>query len=502
MTASLEQLQRWALSPNPLVRRMVVWSALVVGALAITLLVGVAGPLAALALGVALVGGALILADTHWGFVALAAVLFGLPFASLPFSIGFKPTFLDLALGALFFVWVFKLAIGKERRFIASPVGGFVAAFMALAVFSFALGLVHSPANQFIVRRFAEILLGIALFFVTVNSVRTEDEVLWITRWLLLAGWGAALLAVIFYVIPVDWTVAILNRLARFDYPAGAGALRYIEDDPEGTLRAIGTAVDPNVLGGMMILVGGLVAPQVVARERTIPAWLAWIMMGTAALAIYLTYSRSALLGLAASVGLLAVVKYRRLLLVGLLGLLLLFLLPQTQAYVDRLLAGFTGQDLATQMRFGEYKDALRLIRRYPVFGVGFTGVPDIDLYLGVSMVYLIIAQNMGLVGLGAYLMVAASFFVICIRAWRQEVSGRLEPILLGLVGAVLGALVSGVFDHYWFNMTYPHMTVLFWLYLGMATATVLVVHEPDGPDALDQTRHRASVWSSVARKR
>ena len=47
----------------------------------------------------------------------------------------------------------------------------------------------------------------------------------------------------------------MLDRLARFDYPGGFGALRYIEDDPSGTMRAIGTAVDPNVLGGMMIMV-------------------------------------------------------------------------------------------------------------------------------------------------------------------------------------------------------------------------------------------------------
>lgn len=53
--------------------------------------------------------------------------------------------------------------------------------------------------------------------------------------------------------------------------------------------------------------------------------------------------------------------------------------------------------------------------------------------------------------------------------------SPALEAILLGLTSAVLGALVSGFFDHYWFNMTYPHMTVLFWLYMGLATATILV---------------------------
>mgnify|MGYP005844970189 CR=1 FL=1 len=475
MMNAVEQVQQLVLSPNRSVRRATQLAAIGLGVLAITLVIGVGGPLIALALGVALVAGVLILADTHWGFVALVAVAYGLPFASLPFSIGFKPTFLDVALAALVFVWMFKLAIGQERQFLASPIGPAVGLFMALAVFSFALGLTHSSASTFLVRRFVEILLGISLFFVVVNTVRTQAEVIWVTRWLLLAGWGAAALAVIFYVIPAAWTVAVLDRLARFDYPGGYGALRYIEDDPDGVMRAIGTAVDPNVLGGMMILVAGLVAPQLAARVTIVPRWVAWLMMGTAGLALYLTYSRSALLGLAASLALLAVLKYRRLIWVGVLGVPALLLLPQTQAYVARLVEGFAGQDLATQMRFGEYKDALILIQRYPVFGVGFTGVPDIDLYLGVSMLYLIIPSNMGLVGLAAFIAVMVGFFGLAIGGWRAGFEVKLEPILLGAVGAVLGALVSGIFDHYWFNMTYPHMTVLFWLHIGLATATILV---------------------------
>jgi hypothetical protein len=475
MQARLEQVQKLVLSPDPRLRALAMGSAVTAGALAIALLIGVVGPLLALAVGVALVGGALILADTHWGFVALAGVVFGLPFASLPVDIGFKPTFLDLALGALFFVWLFKLAIGQEREFLPSPLGSAVGLFVLLALFSFAYGLTHSATNAFLTRRFAEILLGISLYFVTVNSVRTPGEVVWVTRWLLLAGWGAATIAVVFYVIPEAWTVAVLDRLARFDYPGGYGALRYIEDDPDGTLRAIGTAVDPNVLGGMMILVAALVLPQVAARETIVPRWLALVMLVTAALALYLTYSRSALLGFAGALGLLAALKYRRLLWLGVIGAALLFLLPQTQGYVARLAAGLAGQDLATQMRFGEYKDALTLIGRYPLFGVGFTGVPDIDLYLGVSMLYLILAENMGIVGLATFLAVMIGFFGMVLHGWRRGFGPQLEAILLGLASAVLGALVSGIFDHYWFNMTYPHMTVLLWLYLGLAAATILV---------------------------
>lgn len=475
MQARLEQVQRIVLSPDPLPRGAAIGGVILAGAAAIALFIGVVGPLLALAAALAVVGTALILLDTHWGFVALAGVVFLLPFATLPVDIGFKPSFLDLALGGLLLVWLFKLAIGREREFLPSPLGIPVGLFMLLALFSFALGMSHSAANAFIVRRFAEILLGIGLYFVAVNSVRSRAEVIWVTRWLMLAAWGAALIAVGFYLIPDAWTVAILDRLARFDYPGGYGALRYIEDDPEGTMRAIGTAVDPNVLGGMMILAASLVAPQVVTRAPIVPRWLAVGMFATAALALYLTYSRSALLGLASALALLGVLKYRRLLWIGLVGALLLLVLPQTQAYVARLLEGFAGQDLATQMRFGEYKDALTLIGRYPFFGVGFTGVPDIDLYLGVSMLYLIIAENMGVVGLATFVVVMAGFVGMVARGWQQRFEPALEAILLGLAGAVLGALVSGIFDHYWFNMTYPHMTVLLWLYLGLAAATILV---------------------------
>lgn len=475
LTTTYQTLNRLLFSPGKAVQIATIGALLLTVGIFIALLIGIVGPILALALAIALVAGTMILADTHWGFVALAGVIFALPFASLPFSIGFKPTFLDVALGAVLFVWLFKLVIGQEREFIASPIGVLVALFMLMALFSFANGLTHSAANTFIIRRFAEILLGIALFFVTINTVRTIPELEWVTRWIMLAGFACAGIAVFFYVIPQDATVWILDRLARFDYPGGAGALRWIEDDPNGTMRAIGTAVDPNVLGGMLILVGALLAPQLIAKHSLFPRWITAIMLGAAALAIYLTYSRSALLGLATAIGLIAVLKYRRLIPLGIVAALLLFLLPQTQEYVARLLEGFRGQDLATQMRFGEYRDALTLVARYPLFGVGFTGVPDIDLYLGVSMLYLIVASNMGVIGLLLFLAVLAGFFIMAAQAWKRGVDPRIEPILLGFMGAIAGVIISGIFDHYWFNMTYPHMTVLLWLHIGLGTAAVLI---------------------------
>ena len=66
------------------------------GALAAALIVALAGPIYGVAAALAVVAAALMLRDLRWGLVALFAVIGLLPFATLPFKIGFTPTFLDL----------------------------------------------------------------------------------------------------------------------------------------------------------------------------------------------------------------------------------------------------------------------------------------------------------------------------------------------------------------------------------------------------------------------
>jgi O-antigen ligase len=153
--------------------------------------------------------------------------------------------------------------------------------------------------------------------------------------------------------------------------------------------------------------------------------------------------------------------------------------LPATQFYVQRLVEGLLGQDLATQMRFGEYKDAVTLISRYPWLGVGFSGTPEIDTYLGVSSVYLLIAEEMGLIGLAAFLVAAGAFLagffrtrLLCPR------DSELEPILLGTGFSVVGAMVGGIFDHYFFNLDFPHAAALFWLVVGLGVVAIRLVKE------------------------
>jgi O-antigen ligase len=298
--------------------------------------------------------------------------------------------------------------------------------------------------------------------------VRTRKELEQLVLIIILAGFGEAMIGVILYFLPRALTVRLLSALRIFNYPAGWGVLRFIRDDPALPMRATSTSIDPNILGGLLILVASLTVPQLFTQRPIFKRVLAVPILAVMGLCLILTFSRGSLIGLGCALALLGVVKYRRLLPVLIIAGLLLLCLPQTQEYVVHFLQGLRAQDLATKMRLGEYKDALILIRRYPLIGVGFIGTPDIDIYLGVSSLYLLIAEEMGLVGLGVFLAIIAIFFSYTWRSWKSmDYDPRLEAILLGLQTAVVGGLVGGLLDHYLFS--YPHAVAFFWLFIGLA---------------------------------
>jgi len=448
--------------------------------------IAVAGPIPALA---GLLGGilaALVLSSLDLAFLLVLAVIFLLPFGTLPVRLGFTPTLLDLAVLAWMLTGLAWWAAGRIGAPQGTALGFPVLAFMGTTLVTFIAGLGHAPLTATVARRFAEFLLAIASFFWVVTLVRDEDRLARLTRWIIGLGALAALIAIVLYALPDAQAEEWLLRLRPLGYyPEGGPVLRYILDDPQQPERAIGTAVDPNLLGATLATLIALALPQLFAPRPVWPRPLTAVFLGTMGLALLLTFSRGAFIGAAVAVSALGLLRYRRLLPLLAVGLALVFLLPATQDYAQHFLAGLRGEDLATRMRFGEYRDALTLISRYPLFGVGFAGVPDVDLYIRVASIYLLLAVQMGLVGLGIFLAVMGVFFA---AAWgaRRALGRRpdLEPIHLGLHGAVLAALASGIFDHHFVNFDFHHMVQWFWLLVGLGMAATHMARSTPRPPA------------------
>lgn len=481
-------MQSWLTSDDQ-ARRIVstVLVCLVVG-VAGGALFGFLGPLLAVALLVGLTGGLIMLRSTLATMAAMIGVICLLPFAALPLpGVGFSPTLLDVVLGVLLITWLFRVARKKETDLRVSSVGPAVLALMVLACVSFVIGLSFGGITTSLARQFAELLLNLMLFFLILNTVRGQERLEQVVTLLILGGCAAATIGIVLYLLPENITIRLLSMLRVFGYPTGSDVMVHVESNPELPFRATSTSINPNVLGGMLALVGAVALPQLLSRDplplfahgprRWGVNWLAVPVVGSLLLCLIMTYSRGAMVGLAVAAVVIALLRYRKLLLFGLLGAGLLLLVPQMQWYLAHFLEGVQGEDLATQMRFGEYKDALILISRYPWFGVGFAGAPQIDVYLGVSNMYLLIAEEMGFVGLG-------TFIVAMGLALRELFGGlrtvgdnpRRESVLLGFVAALVAILVTGIFDHYFFNINFQHAVALLWMVVGLGVTAACQV--------------------------
>lgn len=439
----------------------------------IGLTIALIGPWLAIAAFIGLFAGLYVITDVNIALYAIIAVVLLLPFGVFPLKIAITPTLLDLAFGAFLLVYLFQWMTGRRGGLRLTPTQALIALYVMWLIFAFALGLRHASPTSAAIRQFAETLLSIGMVFILADLLRDRAMLRRLVLVIILAVGAQALLAVALYVAPDTLAEALLLRLSRIGYPAG-GVIRYIEANPALAERAIGTWVDPNALGGILATAAMVIVPQVITKGPVLP-WR-WLTLGTFALvslALLLTFSRSSFLALGAGLLGIALLQYRRLLPALLVGSLLFLLLPQTQAYIERLVQAFQGADLATQMRIGEWTDALEIIGRYPIFGVGFTGAPEIDIYANVANMYLMMANQIGLTGVLIFLLAMAGVFLYGHRAWRPAKDNpEFAAIHLGLHAALFTGLVNAIADLYFFRLDFQSSITWFWLLVALCVAS------------------------------
>ena len=73
-------------------------------------------------------------------------------------------------------------------------------------------------------------------------------------------------------------------------------------------MRAVSTSIDPNVLGGLMILVAALATPQVFAARPLLPRKWIGVIWASMVVCLMLTFSRAAFLGLGIAIAVIATV--------------------------------------------------------------------------------------------------------------------------------------------------------------------------------------------------
>ena len=289
-------------------------------------------------------------------------------------------------------------------------------------------------------RSTADFLKILILYFVVLNCVDSEKR---------LRG--------------VVWTMVLAGL-----FPA-LGGLRFFQNGNtvDGRLHWVGTFGNPNELAHSLVILFPLAV--VLASELKLSRrLLVWGLPALYAGVVYLTFSRGALLGLFAALGLMALLHRRssaRLVTAGLLAagiLAVVFYWTRGEGFSG------LGQDASFQQRITTFQTALAMFVHHPLFGVGLTCSPVAwPFYAPANLPYrtwLIIhntfLQALSETGLVGFLSLSLFFTWTLHRAWKtarlaaaagQE---KFSNLVRGLLASFFGFFVcamSGGFVLAWF---------------------------------------------------
>lgn len=455
--------------------------AVLAGAMAGGLVLSEGLPIAAIAALAPVV--ALVLLRSVWlGLAGVLAVVYVLPFAVIPLGGPITPTLLELAFVYFVLATVAVAVIDRRWRLHVGWPEALVLLLLGVTVFAFLLGLGRNYTTQTI-HDYGRFVLAIAMFWLVRELIRVPADARRLVELLVLGSTVAAAIGLVLYAGGPGLTLRVLARLVPYGYPSGE-IVRYIEGDPLRAMRAIGTGVDPNAFGGVMMIGFLLAVTQVLSPSRSISGWLAGGATVLTGAALLLSYSRGAWVGAALGVGFVLLLRRRWMIAPLALAAAAGIAFGLGSGFVVRLWEGFTIQDRATKLRLREYGNAWDIIREHPWFGVGFGDAPSVNLQTGVSSVYLLMAERIGLIGLAVFLIIAA---VVAWRGLRGIIgrSGRDVDILLGLVAAFLALLAVAFVDHYFFNPEFSHTVALFWIVAAGIVALEPLLATPTPADGV-----------------
>jgi len=391
--------------------------------------------------------------------VALAAALglaYVLPFAVAPVRVGLRPPIIELTLAVALAAALVRMAMGgwgrpwPARGWLGMVAG--VLVFWALAVIVGGRMGQGGEETQYALK----LMLAVAAGFLAVGigadwrlARRTAAAV---------AALGAlqSLLAAMVFRAGTG-ALPFYEALEAAGYPEAGTALRYLPD--QETLRAVGTLVDPNILGASLavslVLAVGL---SIIASDRSRWLWLA--VAGITLPGLALSLSRGA--WMAAGLGILIFVWRRNhgLVVTAMVALAAVVVLAPFES-VAHFRSGLLVRDESAALRLDEFAEAGRVIASAPVFGVGFPAQPPAAYFVGVSNTFLWVAEHIGLPG--TVLSVVAAIGA-CVVGLRSRVASSLAPVF---ATAAVVALVAGLVDHHFASV--PHMVMLQWSLLGLA---------------------------------
>ena len=383
------------------------------------------------------------------GFIVIGAALIGGQLLRLSLG-GITVTALDLAVLGWAAVWLLDLLI-HLRRYPLPRFGWWAGLFMVLAIVALIgagrwIGVREIMISATYLLRWVAYGLLVFMGYHLAKSSRPVNvlglifglvAIIGISQWLILPD--------------LSW----LERLGW--------------DPHQG--RLVSTFLDPNFVGGFLVVGLALALPQLLTRGRAAQRWYWGVLTSLMLVGIYLTFSRSALLALIVAAFIIGALRYRWVALGLMLVLVAAYLAsPKLQ---ERVKGAFT-LDQTARYRIASWQEGWNIIKHEPIIGVGFNTLPYTrpqygywpagHAASGFDSSLLTVGATTGGLGLLAYLGILVSAVLLAWRKWRAKAA----PIALTFLAATGALLVHSLFVN---SLLYPSVLVVWWIILGLVWA-------------------------------
>jgi O-antigen ligase len=375
----------------------------------------------------------------------------------------------QIAISFAILFWVVRMFMMKKFHLARNPLNVPIAAFLVAT----AIGLITAIDFRYSLKGY--MTLGwISIFFLTVNNIKDKRQF-------------KKLLSALFVFTAIAAAYGIWQSVTKIDFMHTAKHLH------EGLPRCTGffdhymtfagylNMVFPLTFG--LLLFGSSKSPVRGSRyglqKRRLLLGLASLLM---LIALVFTYTRGAWIGFLAGLIFIGVLRSRKTLFISLGAIILIVVTPAIfpHSSVSRRAASIFNP--ASTDRLSMWKSSLKIVKDYPLTGVGWKGFRKIyPEYISPGTYrsphahnnFLNVAVESGMLGLGIFLWLLIIILKSGVTIFKRVEDGYFKGISLGFLGGFMAFIVGGLTEY---NFGHSQVAMLFYFLLGMVMVIPRIV--------------------------
>jgi len=358
--------------------------------------------------------------------------------------------------------YVIRLFLNKAMSFRVTILDYFVVLFGIVLLYSSITS--YTPRNS--IMSLSIYAACILFYFILVNTIKTRQQLYGLLALLVLST-----------------TVTSLYGLYQLK-TVGATSEAWVDTALFGDIKArVGSTFEnPNVLGEYLVIIIPVAIAMLWGQRSWISRLLTMGLAGIMVVCLVYTYSRGAYIGLMLAFALFAVLRDRRFIALGIIGLLLLpFILPPS--VINRFTSIGNLSDTSSSYRISVWLGSLKLAGDYWPSGIGLGLEPFKLIYPKYSLnaayahhshnIYIQLLIEMGIVGFLAFLAMIVVYYKTLLAGFFKTRDKFISTFMIAAASGMAGYLAQGMVENIWYN---NRVLLTFWvmLALGMTAKSII----------------------------